>query len=370
MLIEALDLRNSGSLGGFDSKLRFQPCQIYLIHEPPPTTHENSNYSHPMLDTAKLQLCLRSSFRPVYLPSQPTNFLRRSLTTAVPKTPPSSTKSRSYLNLPAASLSYHWDTLPPTSEQLKHADKFFQKQPPEFLWSAPKFHSMNFGDSPEVCFLGRSNVGKSSLLNLLLGRKMAHTSSKPGRTKMMNAFAVGGPQDHGKNRLVVLDMPGYGKGGRAEWGEEVLKYLGKRKQLARAFLLVDAEHGVKESDKQLLSLFKQEEIPYQVLLSKVDRVLFPGSRMPSQGALEARFSDLRRTMEAVKEVVQPDTEEDGGAVGEVIACSSEKWIEGKRMGIDAVRFAMLQAAGLEHRPKVTLASPQEIVPHEELFGSG
>jgi GTP-binding protein len=187
---------------------------------------------------------------------------------------------------------------------------------------------------------------------------------------MMNAFAIGGPQDFGKNRLVVLDMPGYGKGGRAEWGEEVLKYLGKRKQLMRAFVLVDAEHGVKESDKQLLSVFKQQGVPYQVVLSKVDKILFPGSRMPSQVALESRFSTLRRTMEKVKEVVQPDTEEDGGAVGEVIGCSSEKWIEGKRMGIDAVRFAMLQAAGLEYRPKVKLATPQEIVPYEEIFGRG
>ena len=229
---------------------------------------------------------------------------------------------------------------------------------------------MSFGDSPEVCFLGRSNVGKSSLLNVLLGKKMAHTSSKPGRTKMMNAFAVGGPQDHGMNRLVVLDMPGYGKGGRVEWGEEVLKYLGKRKQLVRAFLLVDAEHGVKESDKQLLGLFKEQEVPYQVILSKVDRILFPGSRMPSQGALESRFSDLRRTMEIVKEVVQLDTEDDGGVIGEVIACSSEKWVEGKWMGIDAVRFAMLRAAGLEYLPKVKLATPQEIVPYEEIFGKG
>ena len=299
-------------------------------------------------------------------------YLRRSLATAANASPepPPSTKSRPYLKLPASSLSYHWDTLPPTPEQLLHASKFFQKQPPEFLWSAPKFHSMSFGDSPEVCFLGRSNVGKSSLLNVLLGKKIAHTSSKPGRTKMMNAFAVGGPQDHGKNRLVVLDMPGYGKGGRAEWGEEVLKYLGKRKQLVRAFLLVDAEHGVKESDKQLLGLFKEQEVPYQVILSKVDRILFPGSRMPSQGALESRFSDLRRTMEIVKGVVQSDTEDDGGAVGEVIACSSEKWVEGKRMGIDAVRFAMLRAAGLEYLPKVKLATPQEIVPYEEIFGKG
>ncbi|KAG0644951.1 Methylthioribulose-1-phosphate deHydratase [Hyphodiscus hymeniophilus] len=283
------------------------------------------------------------------------------------KTSPSP-KPRPYLNFPPSSLSYHWDTLPPTSEQLAHATKFFQVQPPEFLWSAPKFHSMSFGDSPEVCFLGRSNVGKSSLLNVILGRQMAHTSSKRGRTKMMNAFSVGGPSNHGKNRLVVLDMPGYGKGGRAEWGEEVLKYLGKRKQLTRAFLLVDAEHGVKESDLQLLSLFKQEEIPYQAILSKVDKILFPGSRLPSEGALEARFSDLRRTMEKVKEAVQPNTEDDGGAVGEVIACSSEKF-EGKRLGIDAVRFAMLQAAGLEYRPKVELAIPQEIVPYEKIFGT-
>lgn len=227
---------------------------------------------------------------------------------------------------------------------------------------------MSFGDSPEVCFLGRSNVGKSSLLNILLGKKLAHTSSKPGRTKCMNAFAVGGSQDNGKNRLVVLDMPGYGKGGRAEWGQEILKYLGKRKQLMRAFLLVDAEHGVKESDRQILALFKQQQVPYQVILSKVDRVLFPGSRMPSPGALEARFSDLRRTMETVKEAVQPDTEEDGGAVGEVIACSSEKWIEGKMLGIDALRFAMLRAVEMELQPKAKLAAPVEIVSYEEIFG--
>jgi GTP-binding protein len=229
---------------------------------------------------------------------------------------------------------------------------------------------MDWGDSPEVCFLGRSNVGKSSLLNALLCKKIAHTSSKPGRTRAMNAFAVGGAEDNGKNRLVVLDMPGYGKGGRAEWGTQILKYLGQRKELKRAFLLVDAEHGVKETDRQLIDLFKEKEVPYQIVLSKVDRVLFDGSRTPSQGALESRFSQLRRTMESVKELVQPGTEEDGGAVGEVIACSSEKWIEGKRMGIDAVRFAMLQAAGLELRPKVKLAAPVEIVPYEEIFGMG
>lgn len=226
---------------------------------------------------------------------------------------------------------------------------------------------MDWGDSPEVCFLGRSNVGKSSLLNALLNKKIAHASSKPGRTRSMNAFAVGDPEDNGKNRLVVLDMPGYGKGGRAEWGTQILKYLEKRKELKRAFLLIDAEHGIKESDRQIVDLFKEHAVPYQVVLSKVDRVLFDGKRNPSPAVLEKRLLALQGKMEDVREVVQPDSEEDGGAVGEVIACSSERWVEGKRMGIDELRFAMLHAAGLELRPKAKLAAPVEVVPFEEIF---
>ncbi|TVY87949.1 putative GTP-binding protein [Lachnellula willkommii] len=292
---------------------------------------------------------------------------------ATPSSPdrqPSPTPSpRTYPKFPTESLSYHWETTPPTPTQLNHASKFFKLQPPTFLWSAPKFKTMDFGDSPEVCFLGRSNVGKSSLLNALLCKKIAHTSSKPGRTKLMNAFAVGGPEDDGKNRLVVLDMPGYGKGGRAEWGKEILKYLSKRRQLKRAFLLVDAEHGVKVSDRQILALFKEHEVPYQIVLSKADKVLFHGSRTPSPDALTSRISELRRTMEKVRDAVQPDPEnDDEHAFGEAIACSSEKWIEGHRMGIDAVRFAMLQAAGLELQQKTRLAKPVEIIPHDQIFG--
>lgn len=84
---------------------------------------------------------------------------------------------------------------------------------------------------PEVVFLGRSNVGKSSLLNAVMGRNICHTSSKPGRTRTMNFFAVGGPDEAGSpGRIVVLDMPGYGKGSRAEWGPEITKYLVGRKQ--------------------------------------------------------------------------------------------------------------------------------------------
>lgn len=295
---------------------------------------------------------------------------RRCLATAVsPEQPPKQKQKRPPPKFPTESLSYYWDTSPPTPNQLNHASKFFKMQPPAFLWSAPKFKTMDFGDSPEVCFLGRSNVGKSSLLNALLCRKIAHTSSKPGRTKLMNAFAVGGSEDDGgKNRLVVLDMPGYGKGGRAEWGKEILKYLSKRRQLKRAFLLVDAEHGIKVSDKQILSLFREHEVPFQIVMSKADKVLFSGSRIPSPLTLTTRLSELRRTMQTVKDAVQPNPEDDLHAFGEVIACSSEKWIEGNRMGIDAVRFAMLQAAGLELQQGPRLAKAPEIIPHDQIFG--
>jgi GTP-binding protein len=226
---------------------------------------------------------------------------RRALsTTATGASPPQKRPERV---LPAGALSYHWDTTEPTPSQLAHASEFFTLQPPKFLWSAEKFKTMDFGGSPEVCFLGRSNVGKSSLLNALLCRKIAHTSSKPGRTRLMNAFAVGGPEDNGTNRLVVLDMPGYGKGGRAEWGKEVLKYLGKRRQLKRAFLLVDSEHGIKNSDRQLLALFKEHSVPHQIVMSKADRVISPDNRTSSDSAFAGRLFNLRKTMENVKDEV-------------------------------------------------------------------
>jgi len=140
-------------------------------------------------------------------------------------------RSRDYLQLPDNSLAYRWDTVSPTSSQLSYADSFFTAQESKLLWSASKFRTIDFGSLPEVAFLGRSNVGKSSLLNAVLQHKISHTSSKPGRTKTMNAFGVGGEDGRGNDgRLVVLDMPGYGKGSREEWGKEIMKYLVGRKE--------------------------------------------------------------------------------------------------------------------------------------------
>lgn len=128
-------------------------------------------------------------------------------------------------------FSYHWDTAVPTGSNLKYANKFFLSNPPKILYSSDKFRTVEQGTVPEVVFLGRSNVGKSSLLNAVMGRNICHTSSKPGRTRTMNFFAVGGPDGAGSpGKIVVLDMPGYGKGSRAEWGPEIIKYLVGRKQ--------------------------------------------------------------------------------------------------------------------------------------------
>jgi GTP-binding protein len=269
---------------------------------------------------------------------------------------------------PKANLQYRWETLPPTGSQLEYADKFFVRSKPEFLWSAPKFHSMSFGESPEVCVLGRSNIGKSSLLNALFGKDVAHSSSKPGRTKMMNAFGIGSSGSDHKNRLVVLDMPGYGKGGQASWGTEIIKYLSKRKQLMRAFLLIDSEHGLKNSDEQILALFRKQNIPHQVVFSKVDKLLFPSAvRMPSDGTLRIRMRELENRMKHAKEVIQPDQEDECAALGEIIACSSAFKVNGYKVGIDLVRHAMLQAAGLALKmPEKKLVETPEIVSWDQI----
>lgn len=139
---------------------------------------------------------------------------------------------RELKDLTPSDLCYYWDTRPPKDEQLAFADKVFtpSRHSPLKLWSAAKFRTTPFASvEPEVAFLGRSNVGKSSLLNAIMGQEICWTSSKPGRTREMNAFGIGGTKG-GESKVVLLDMPGYGKASRSEWGAEIMKYLQGRKQ--------------------------------------------------------------------------------------------------------------------------------------------
>jgi GTP-binding protein len=124
---------------------------------------------------------------------------------------------------------------------------------------------------PEIAFLGRSNVGKSSLVNALTGRRMlARTSNTPGRTRQINFFAL-------DDRLMLVDLPGYGyaaasKSAVAGWTRLVQYYLRCRASLRRVCLLVDSRHGIKEPDHPVMALCDAAGLSFQVVLTKIDEV--------------------------------------------------------------------------------------------------
>jgi len=124
---------------------------------------------------------------------------------------------------------------------------------------------------PEVAFAGRSNVGKSSLLNALTGRKaLARTSNTPGRTQQLNFFDLDG-------RLTLVDLPGYGyakapKGDVDRWNRLIRMYLKGRVGLRRLCLLIDARHGVKAGDRQVMDLLDEAAVAYQIVLTKTDKI--------------------------------------------------------------------------------------------------
>nr|POE74678.1 putative gtp-binding protein engb [Quercus suber] len=275
-----------------------------------------------------------------------------------------------FLTVSPSTLNSYTVSLPPERPQLRYANSFFASTPPHFLWSAPFFRSFPASPHPEVAFLGRSNVGKSSLLNALFNqihRPAAHVSKRPGRTRTMNAFGVTGPQlhmgaapKHGEQDVawkrfprggaVVVDMPGYGSGSRQEWGEEALKYLAGRKQLRRTFVLVDAEHGLKATDLQLLEHLRKNGMPFQIVLSKVDKILYPGSKMPGREALSNRLEKLRGMCDTVRTSLNQTIGDGRDCVGDVLCCSAEKSVEKnkhRKLGVDEVRWAVLAASGLE-----------------------
>ncbi|KAL4808264.1 P-loop containing nucleoside triphosphate hydrolase protein [Aspergillus unguis] len=265
--------------------------------------------------------------------------------------PSPSTQIPPLRNLTPNHISYYWDTSIPTATQLRYADKLFtpSRHSPIKLWSAAKFRTTPLSSiEPEVAFLGRSNVGKSSLLNAVMGQEICWTSSKPGRTREMNAFGIGGTKG-GESKIVLLDMPGYGKASRTEWGAEIMKYLQGRKQLRRAFLLIDSEHGIKPTDAAILDLFRQYTIPHQIILSKVDKLLSRNKMKPTSVPAATKLAALRSTLEKLRPVVQPAGYSEGpGALGELLTCSADTSIgNGQFLGISAVRWAILSAAGLD-----------------------
>ena len=157
-------------------------------------------------------------------------------------------------------------------ELAERARKLFAG-PIQFLKSAPELKFLPDPDAPEIAFAGRSNVGKSSLLNAITNRNaLARTSNTPGRTQELNFFDVGDPL-----QLRLVDMPGYGfadapKDLVKRWRFLVNDYLRGRAVLKRALVLVDSRHGLKEVDRAMMRMLDDAAVSYHVVLTKGDKV--------------------------------------------------------------------------------------------------
>lgn len=170
---------------------------------------------------------------------------------------------------------------------------------------------------PEIAFIGRSNVGKSSLINAITGEKgLAKVSNTPGRTQQLNFFRLA-------DRFIIVDMPGYGfakaeKGAIASWQQLIDLYLRERPSLKRLCLLIDARHGLKENDRDMLETLKSYAVPFVAVLTKSDKI------KPTE-------------LVQVKEAVTQALKNYGAAWPDVFATSSEK-----KEGLDALRAFLAQ----------------------------
>ncbi len=155
------------------------------------------------------------------------------------------------------------------------AGRWLFAQPCDFVRGSTSIENLPPPGAPEVCFAGRSNVGKSSLANALTGRNtLARTSNTPGRTQEINFFALG---PKGYPALTLVDLPGYGYARETrsrveQWTKLVRAYLRGRVELQRVMVLIDARHGLKDSDHDVMKLLDEVAVSYQVVLTKTDKL--------------------------------------------------------------------------------------------------
>ncbi len=163
----------------------------------------------------------------------------------------------------------------PYSQEAMERGRLLFAGPVTFLMGAVSLQTLPGADRPEIAFAGRSNVGKSSLVNALTGRKtLARTSNTPGRTQELNFFEMGHDM---QQPAYLVDLPGYGyaKIERKKvhaWTRLVKDYLRGRPNLRRIMLLIDSRHGLKENDREIMTMLDEAAVNYQIVLTKLDKL--------------------------------------------------------------------------------------------------
>lgn len=185
--------------------------------------------------------------------------------------------------------------------------------PCHFVCGAPNLPALPAEGPPEIAFAGRSNVGKSSLINALTGRKtLARTSNTPGRTQELNFFSLG------EGRVALVDLPGYGfaqapKGNVKAWTRTLKAYLAGRSTLRRVMLLIDSRHGPKKEDVEMMNMLDDAAVVYQVVLTKIDK--------PSKADLAQLYNKVEKILKTRR------------AIFPRVICTSSA----KNLGLAAVR---------------------------------
>lgn len=198
-----------------------------------------------------------------------------------------------------------------SKEELQTAAAQFTR-PCNFVISVANLVQLPESDFDEVAFAGRSNVGKSSLINALFNQtKLAKTSSTPGRTQQLNFFNF-------DNKLYLVDLPGYGYAKAPEklvkqWQVVLKTYLRGRPTLRRVFLLIDSRHGLKKEDREIMKLLDESAVIYQVVLTKIDKI-------------------SEKALSSVSTAIAEELKKHAAAMPETLATSSEK-----KIGLDILK---------------------------------